>query len=96
MTSESARERAVEEWLVSRVAAALGVPAAQIDAHEVLTRYGLGSIEAMAVVGDLEEWLGLSIDPALLWDHPTIAAVAAQVVRDEAVAVAAAAPEARA
>lgn len=92
MTSESARERAVEEWLVSRVAAALGVPAAQVDAQERLTRYGLGSIEAVAVVGDLEEWLGLSLDPGLLWDHPTIAAVAARIVQDEA----AAAPEARA
>jgi acyl carrier protein len=84
MSSETvnARVRAIEKWLVSRVAAALGVPPERIDAREDLSRYALGSIEAMAVVGDLEDWLGLVLDPTVLWDHPTIAALAFHLARD--------------
>jgi acyl carrier protein len=86
MTSESARARAIEDWLVFRVAAALDVPAAQIDARGPLSRHGLGSIEALAVMGDLEEWLGFTLDPALIWDYPTIAGLALYLGQEEVAA----------
>ncbi len=80
-TDVNTQARSIEDWLVPRVAVALGVPATQIDARAPLSGYGLGSIEALALVGDLEDWLGLSLEPTLLWDHPTLAGLAAHLAQ---------------
>ena len=43
----------------------------------------------MMLVGDLEEWLGLTLPPTLVWDYPSIAAIAdflLEQLRMEAVA----------
>lgn len=84
MSSEAVntRARGIEDWLVPRLAGALGVPAAEIDAKAPLSRYGLGSVEAVVLVGDLEEWLGVPLEPTLLWDHPTIAGLAVHLAQD--------------
>ena len=84
----NARAQAIVDWLVPRLAGALGVPPSEIDANEPLSRYGLGSVEAVVLVGDLEEWLSLSLEPTLLWDYPTITRLAAYLAENAAVAAA--------
>lgn len=37
-----------------------------------LAEYGLDSIAALTIAGDLEDELGIELPPTLLWDHPTI------------------------
>jgi hypothetical protein len=39
---------------------------------EPLTRYGLDSIDAVTIVGDLEDSLDLELPSTLFWDYPTI------------------------
>jgi acyl carrier protein len=54
----------------------LGLPTAEIETDKSLLNYSLSSVTAMMLVGDLEEKLGLTLPPTLVWDYPSIAAIA--------------------
>lgn len=75
-------QESIENWLVEQLADVLSIDADTIDVDESLTRYGLDSIDAVTLVGDLEDWLDLELPDTLLWDHPTIAG-AAEFLVDE-------------
>lgn len=60
------------EWLVTRLSQRLAIPPEEIDVREPLASYGLSSIEAVVLSGDLEEWLGRELPATLVWDYPTI------------------------
>ena len=66
-------------WLTSRVAAIAGVGSAEIDPAAQFQRYAIGSIDAVGISGDLSELLGRRLDPALLYQHPTIEDVVAHL-----------------
>ena len=63
---------AIQNWLISQLAEQLSLDANTVDISEPLTRYGLDSIDAVTMVGDLEDWLDLELPSTLFWDHPTI------------------------
>src|SRR5262249_26819082 len=48
----------VEAWLAARLAGALGVDPATIDRRQPFAQLGLGSVRAVALAGELQEWLG--------------------------------------
>lgn len=62
----------VQQWLVNQLSEQLSLEADTINVTEPLTRYGLDSIDAVTLVGDLEDWLDLDLPDTLFWDHPTI------------------------
>jgi acyl carrier protein len=64
---------------VDKVAEALCVSPEEIDESEPFARYGLGSLEAVSIAGDLEDWLGRDLPATLLYDYPTIEALAHQL-----------------
>jgi acyl transferase domain-containing protein/acyl carrier protein len=66
----------VRAWLVERVAGKLRVPPEQLDPREPLARYGLDSLTAVQLAGELEQWLGRPLSPVLVYDYPTIDALA--------------------
>jgi acyl carrier protein len=72
---------AIRAWLVARCADALEVPVESLDPSGALTDYGLGSVQAVSLVGDLEEWLGRQLPATLFWDYPTLDAVASELAR---------------
>lgn len=67
---------AIQSWLVNQVANHLGIAASSVDPKEPFARYGLDSVTAVRLSGDLEEWLGRSLSPTLVYDYPTISALA--------------------
>jgi acyl carrier protein len=67
-------------WLVCRVAFYVRRPAAEIELDTPLADYGLDSLYAFALLGEIEDTLELEIDPAVLWDSPTAAGLAAHLV----------------
>ncbi len=71
--------QSVREWLLARLADGLGMDAAAIDAHEPLAHYGLVSRDAVRLVGELEDWLGRRLSPVLVYQYPTVAALAAHL-----------------
>ncbi len=67
---------AISNWLVNQLAERLDLPVAEIDIHKDFTIYGLNSIEAVNLSGNLENFLGRRLEPTLLWDYPNIHALA--------------------
>lgn len=67
------------EWLTNRIATIYKIPAENIDADKVLTEYGLDSMNAIALVGELEEMFEIELPSNLLWNYNTINKVAEYV-----------------
>jgi len=72
-------QAAVAAWLARRLPALLGVPAGEIDPREPLAAYGLGSLHAATLAGDLARWLGRPLPPTLVYDFPTLESLAAHL-----------------
>jgi acyl carrier protein len=70
--SSSSNIEAIQIWLVNKLAEQLSLDPNSINVTEPLTRYGLDSIDAVTMVGDLEDWLDLEFPSTLFWDYPTI------------------------
>ncbi len=73
-----ARSRAeVAAWLAARLAGPLGVTVEEVDPTRPFAEFGLGSLRAVEMAAEMERWLGRPLSPTLLYDHPTIEALAA-------------------
>ncbi|WP_433331284.1 acyl carrier protein [Spirillospora sp. CA-294931] len=66
----------LRSWLREKVAHYAQRDAAEIDTSAALTTYGLDSVYALILCGDIEDRLGLVLEPTVAWDHPTIEALA--------------------
>lgn len=66
----------LQEWLAGRVATYVQKAPEDIKTNVPLAEYGLDSVYALTLSGDIEDHLGLTLDPTLMWDHPTIDALA--------------------
>jgi len=66
----------IERWLIGKLAEELGLKSDEIDVREPVSSYGVDSMTALTLTGDLEEWLGLTLSPTLAWDYPTVASLA--------------------
>ncbi len=66
----------IQTWMAAYVAELLGIQAEEVEMNLPFDRYGLDSSAAVGMTGDMEDWLGLELDPTLLYDYPTIAALA--------------------
>ncbi len=74
--------KAIQTWLVDQLAEVLSIDPGTIDVKQPLTRYGLDSIDAVTLVGDLEDWLDLELPSTLLWDYPSIEKASAYMVEE--------------
>jgi|ERR1041385_4583228 acyl carrier protein len=70
---------AIRSWIVAHIAAELGLDPQEIDVREPFAHYGMDSVVAVGMSGELEEWLGISLSPTLLWEYPTIASLASHL-----------------
>ena len=70
-------------WLIAKLAQQLRIKPERIDTQLPFVDYGLDSIKAVSIVGDLESWLGRSLSPTLVWDYPTIENLAQHLAGDE-------------
>ncbi len=74
--AEAIEAEAIEAWLIEEIARALGVAPEEIDPRRSFESYALDSVKALAVMGRLEQWLGRKLSPTLVWNYPTIEALA--------------------
>ncbi len=66
------RAQAIRDWLVARIAGHAGIPPHEVDPRAPFARWGLHSVDAVSLSGELQEWLGVNLPPTLLYDHPSI------------------------
>jgi acyl transferase domain-containing protein len=76
MSENFTNAEVIQAWLVSKLSERLGIESREIDIREPLASYGLGSTEAVSLAGELAEWLGQKLSPALVYEYPTIEALA--------------------
>jgi 8-amino-7-oxononanoate synthase len=70
---------AIQEWLVATMADLLKCPPSEVDPDARFDRLGIDSLSMVALSGDLEDRLGLRLRPTVLWDYPTVTALAAHL-----------------
>ncbi|MET9213753.1 MULTISPECIES: acyl carrier protein [unclassified Nocardia] len=66
----------IQDWLVERVADYTDRAPHQVDPSIPLAELGMDSVSAVSLCGEIEDRWSLEIDPTLVFDYPTIAAIA--------------------
>lgn len=66
-------------YLAAKLAAVVGVNAAEIDTHQPVAAYGIGSADAVAIAGQISNELNIDLPAMALWDYPTLAELAGYV-----------------
>lgn len=70
-------EPTIQRWLIERVADNIKAQPEDIDINQPFSYYGLDSLAATGLSGELEILLGRTLSPTLTWDYPTIELLAA-------------------
>jgi 8-amino-7-oxononanoate synthase len=68
---------ALERRILQLIAEQLGTTASALDPDVPFTRYGLDSLRAATISGMLEQELGRTLSPTLLYNYATVAALSA-------------------
>ena len=89
MAGNANTEDVIQAWLLAKLAERLGIEPHDIDTREPLASYGLGSTEAVSLAGELADWLGRDLSAALVYEHPTIEALARHLAESPDVSAAA-------
>ncbi len=71
-----------EAWLVATIAEKVGLRAAALRKEASFAALGLESRDLLAIVAELSERLALPLDPALLWECPSISEVIAHLGKE--------------
>lgn len=66
----------VRDWLADRIALYLDKLSDELDPEVPLAEYGLDSVYVVSVLGEVEDRYGLRLDPTVVWEYPTVTALA--------------------
>jgi acyl transferase domain-containing protein/acyl carrier protein len=75
-STDSQTAEVIQTWLVSRLSEVLGIESREIDVREPFASYGLDSTEMVILSGELAEWLGRQLSPALPYEYSTVETLA--------------------
>ncbi|WP_318841933.1 polyketide synthase Pks13 [Rhodococcus sp. Z13] len=73
----------LREWLRNWIADATGQPVSQISDDRPMEEFGLSSRDAVAMAGEIEELLGVTLNATIAYQHPTIASLATRIIEGE-------------
>ncbi|MDR6116519.1 MULTISPECIES: acyl carrier protein [unclassified Sphingomonas] len=62
----------IRQWLVERMAVLVNTKPEEVDTARSFESYGLDSLAAVNVAGDLERFMDQRLSPALLFEYPNI------------------------
>ncbi len=80
--NQALSEEVIRQWLINRLAKQLKVEPATIDTAKKFEQYGLDSIVAVRVSGDLEKLVEQRLSPALLFEYPSIDELSAHLTNE--------------
>ncbi|QDV60921.1 AMP-binding protein [Crateriforma conspicua] len=64
--------QAIEAWLVEWLTVRAGVRPDDIELDKPFAEYGLDSMTAVEMSGEIEDWSGIELTPVLALNHPTV------------------------
>ncbi|MEO0969590.1 MAG: acyl carrier protein [Cyanobacteria bacterium J06639_18] len=73
----------IQVWFISYLTELLDIQPNDVDINSSFESFGLNSSAAVAMTGDLEEWLGYEIEPTIVYDYPTIEALARYLSQED-------------
>lgn len=62
----------IRAWLTSYLAFLLEEEPDSIDTELSFDSHGIDSAAAVSLVGDLEDWMGIELDPTIVYDYRSI------------------------
>ncbi|MER7050248.1 MULTISPECIES: acyl carrier protein [Streptomyces] len=72
----------LSSWLAERIALYLKRSPSEIAATVPLAEYGLDSVAALSLCGDIEEDFDVVLEPTVAWDYPTVEALAGHLAEE--------------
>jgi len=72
----------IQNWLVEQIAELVVIDRGQIDIRAPFSSYGLSSKDAVLLSGDMEDWLDRRLSPTIVYEYPTIEALASHLSGD--------------
>jgi chlorinating enzyme len=75
----------IQVWLISYLAELLEMEPDEVEVTIPFERYGLSSSEGIGLIGDLGDWLGYNLDAPLVYEYPTIKALAQHLAKESPV-----------
>ncbi len=69
----------IRSWLVARVARHCQVAESEIDPGLAINSYVLDSVSAVTIATELQDWLGRTISPTVLYDSPSLSVLAGRL-----------------
>jgi trans-AT polyketide synthase, acyltransferase and oxidoreductase domains len=71
-SSETQTAEAIQTWLITQIAKRSNIDPDQVDIQASFESFALESAAALVLLTQLEQWLGRSVPPMLIWNYPTI------------------------
>jgi acyl carrier protein len=69
-------ESQIRDWCMSYIKQNVDQPASELSPDNTFAEMGLDSATSVYFVVELEEWLGLELDPEIVGEYPTIGGLA--------------------
>jgi phthiocerol/phenolphthiocerol synthesis type-I polyketide synthase C len=73
----------IQSWLVAQVAEYLHVRPEEVNVRQSFANFGLSSVQAVSLSGELEDWLRRRLSPTLVFEYPTIEELARHLAGEE-------------
>src|SRR5262245_18799337 len=77
-------EGEIREWIVDRLRTKMRIDPAELRLDEPIASHGVDSMHIVALVGELEDWLGCRISGNPLQDYPSVNALARHLAEESA------------
>lgn len=84
MAADISAYQELADWLTMKVAGYLHVSPDAIDIDTPLADCGIDSVLGMELCAALESEKGFAVDTTIVWDHPTIDAIATYLIGERA------------
>lgn len=75
MKSNSNSNRQYQDWILNWLTTQLNLKSDEIEPDKNLLLYGMDSVHAIMLVGDLESHFGIKLPATLIWDYPSVNAL---------------------
>ncbi len=69
-------EPTLRGWLIKYITTVLDRADDGVPTDQAFDTYGFDSVELVLMIGVMDEELGIEVDPAMLFEHPSIDALA--------------------
>jgi len=77
--TDNLSQQALTTWLVTKVKTIAKIESTEVDINEQFINYGLNSVDAVNLSGELEDYVGYEIPASIMYEFSTINELAQQL-----------------